>query len=71
MKTEELSLDTRIAAVLLQRMEDEKWPAGIEMGLPFESENGNMMRNITVHYADEFPMDLKIDEIINQVFNLK
>ncbi|WP_297273715.1 hypothetical protein [uncultured Bacteroides sp.] len=54
----------------MDRMYEERWPMGIDMGLPFRTENGDTMCDITVYYADDFPLGEKISEIINQVFNL-
>lgn len=71
MITEELVINGKVLHTLMERMCEEQWPVGIEVSLPFSTENEDMMSEITVHYADDFPMGEKISETINQVFNLK
>lgn len=70
MITEQFTINTRVLSAMMNRMYEEQWPAGVEMGLPFRTENGDMMRDVTVCYADDFPLGEKISEIINQMFNL-
>lgn len=71
MVTEKLAIHRKVLHALMERMYEEQWPVGIEVSLPFSSENEEVMSEVTVHYADDFPMGEKISETINQVFNLK
>lgn len=71
MITEKLAINRKVLRALMDRMYEERWPMGIDMGLPFRNENGDTMCDITVYYADDFPLGEKISETINQVFNLK
>lgn len=70
MITEKLAINRKVLRALMDRMYEERWPMGIDMGLTFRTENGDTMCDITVYYADDFPLGEKISEIINQVFNL-
>lgn len=70
MITEKLAINRKVLRALMERMYEERWPMGIDMGLPFRTENGDTMCDITVCYADDFPLGEKISEIIDQVFNL-
>ena len=70
MITEKLAINRKVLRALMDRMYEERWPMGIDMSLPFRTENGDTMCDITVYYADDFPLGEKISEIINQVFNL-
>lgn len=70
MVTEKLAIHRKVLHTLMERMYEEQWPVGIEVSLPFSSENEEVMSEVTVHYADDFPMGEKISETINQVFNL-
>lgn len=71
MITEKLAINRKVLRALMDRMYEERWPMVIDMGLPFRNENGDTMCDITVYYADDFPLGEKISETINQVFNLK
>lgn len=70
MKSSTLSLDSRVANALVCRCTEENWPVHIQRGIPFESENGNHLVDLTVEYLDDFPFGEKLDETINRVFNL-
>ena len=70
MKKENLSLDTRVANALVARITEERWPVHAQLGIPFRTENGNHMADVTVEYEDDFPFGGKLDETINRVFNL-
>ena len=70
MVTEKLAIHRKVLHALMERMYEEQWPVGIEVSLPFSSENEEVMSEVTVHYADDFPLGEKISEIIDQVFNL-
>lgn len=70
MKTEKLSLDTRVANALVARITEERWPVHAQPGIPFRTENDNHMVDITVEYEDDFPFRKKLEETINRVFNL-
>lgn len=71
MKTEKLSLDTRVANALVARITEERWPVHAQLGIHFRSENDNHMVDITVEYEDDFPFNERLSETINRVFNLK
>lgn len=70
MKKENLSLDTRVANALVARITEERWPVHVQRGIPFRTENGNHMADVTVEYEDDFQFGEKLDETINRVFNL-
>ena len=70
MKKENLSLDTRVGNALVARITEERWPVHAQLGIPFRTENGNHMADVTVEYEDDFPFGGKLDETINRVFNL-
>lgn len=70
MKTEKISLDTRVANALVARITEERWPVHVQRGIPFRTENDNHMADVTVEYEDDFPFGRKLDETINRVFNL-
>lgn len=69
--TENLSVDTRVANELIIRSAENQWPVHIQLGIPFKTENGNRMSEMTVEYIDDFPFGQKLDEVINDVFELK
>ena len=71
MKSSTLSLDSRVASALVCRCTEENWPVHIQRGIPFESENGNHLIDLTVEHEDDFPFNEKLSETINRVFNLK
>ncbi|WP_300812823.1 hypothetical protein [uncultured Bacteroides sp.] len=70
MKKEHLTLDTRVANALVSRIIEERWPVHVQRGIPFRTENGNHMADVTVEYEDDFPFGGKLAETINRVFNL-
>lgn len=70
MITSTFSLDSRVANALVCRCVEEQWPVHIQRGIPFPSENGNHLIDLTVEYEDDFPFGGKLDETINRVFNL-
>lgn len=70
MKTDKLSLETRVANALVARITEERWLVHIQLGIPFRTENGSHMANVTVEYEDDFPFGDKLNETINRVFNL-
>lgn len=70
MKTDKLSLETRVANALAARITEERWPVHVQRGISFRTENGNHMAVVTVEYEDDFPFGEKLDETINRVFNL-
>ncbi|WP_276864290.1 hypothetical protein [Mediterranea massiliensis] len=70
MKTDKLSLETRVANALVARITEERWPVHIQLGIPFRTENGNHMADVTVEYEEDFPFGENLDETINQVLNL-
>lgn len=70
MKTSSISLDSRVANELVCRCTEENWPVHIQLGIPFQSENGNHLVDFTVEYDDDFPFDEKLSETINRVFKL-
>lgn len=70
MKSSTLSLDSRIANALVCRCVEEHWPVHIQRGIPFPSENGKHLIDLTVEYEDGFPFKEKLDETTNRVLNL-
>ena len=54
MITSTFSLDSRVA----------------NAGIPFPSENGNHLIDLTVEHEDDFPFNERLSETINRVFNL-
>ena len=70
MKTEKLSLDTRVCNALVARITEERWSVHIQCGRPFRSENGNHLVDFTAKYEDDFPFEENLNETINRVFNL-
>lgn len=70
MRTEKLSLDTRVANALVSRITEEQWPVRVQLGIPFRTENDNHMVDITVEYDDSYPFGEKLSETINRLFNL-
>lgn len=71
MITSNISLDSRVANALVCRCVEEKLPVHIQRGIPFPSENGNHLIDLTVEHEDDFPFNEKLSETINRVFNLK
>lgn len=71
MITSTFSLDSRVANALVCRCVEEQWPVHIQRGIPFPSENGNHLIDLTVEHEDDFPFNERLSETINRVFNLK
>lgn len=70
MITSTLSLDTRLANALVCRCDEEQWPVHITRGIPFQSENGNHLVDMTVEHEVDFQFGERLAETINRVFNL-
>lgn len=49
MITEKLAINRKVLRALMDRMYEERWPMGIDMGRPFRTENGDTMCDITVY----------------------
>lgn len=63
-------IDSRLASALLQRIRSAHLPIHFQRGIPFVSENGNQLETIQIEYADNYPFNEVMEDIINQEFNL-
>lgn len=47
-------MDIRLAALIIAEVADKNLPIHVQVGFPYESENGNKVSSVILEYADSY-----------------